>query len=757
MAALDVLSSVLSIRRSEKIRDAETPEDASRMLRGALMRAVQLQQTGNKRMQNNALNEIKQLRSDMVAGQVDAGMYTGEMVGVYGHVIDQIERMHSESSSTNDAVNDRLDAMRRALPSTDTLIGALMTANPLLGYGVKIIRDLNRSRKDAKVARIEKQKADAELVDSTEKQITKVFGALESQQKATGSLIDGATGADTAVSDLVTEQKSANAEEKKERKSRSLVYKPMLQEIQAELRLLRLNMGLVEAEIAIAEARPDHVVIDNVNALQPEPVKVDSPTGNVVPFARPDSSSTSESSAGAVKEEVDPMKVLAEKSHEAQIKQIKRLERIEDESHRTTTQLIKLDQEASNDDDLFVKAIDGVKGTIRKVAKENIKHIDKLERKRGKLSRMNGSPAAGIKKQGALKGTGISDKSEDNTASKTIFGALLGAFTFLKGLGALFAASGIGRMLIGLITPIMSAVGFLFKFGAAALKLGAKFLMIPAIIAAVFSFFDGFFNTEEIFGIASKDLSISDRIVAGLSNMAASMTAWVVNTLSWIAESLGFDSFKIDKDELAKKIYAWVQGIPDMVLSLFEQATSAIKAIMADIGAWFQQKIDGITEEVKKYVPDFMRSDDTPHSSEMYDPTAVMKDPSIITNAAAETNVKNAIPRPAVNPWESANLVPDQIKPEQKVWPTANLVPATNLKLVSDNTTRNGPADVAAQAIKEAGMNSVNTTNNVGAPTVVNAPVSNVTNNTSNSTTVGTGNTSNNEPKFRRTADRAYK
>src|SRR5699024_7067614 len=84
-------------------------------------------------------------------GQINTGGGGADYVTKISLVLDQIQGIEQESQAQQreqrrqqggGTARSALGVIGRALPSADTLISALITANPIMGYSAKVGRDL---------------------------------------------------------------------------------------------------------------------------------------------------------------------------------------------------------------------------------------------------------------------------------------------------------------------------------------------------------------------------------------------------------------------------------------------------------------------------------------------------------------------------------------------------------------------------------------------------------------------------------------
>lgn len=145
-----ILQDVRKMRRAVSLRQETDPEKVATILEVILKEAIVLKTSGFDTLGKGAVNELRNLRRDMIAGQVNAGASTNKVIGMYSHVLDTIDQAEAGSAKVEKESGGGLgSAIIKHLPSTDTLAAALMTANPMMGYVAKIGIDFVRSRRQA--------------------------------------------------------------------------------------------------------------------------------------------------------------------------------------------------------------------------------------------------------------------------------------------------------------------------------------------------------------------------------------------------------------------------------------------------------------------------------------------------------------------------------------------------------------------------------------------------------------------------------
>ena len=181
-------------KRSNAMRKETDTDKVTQQLEAILMESINVQNSDSKNFQVRALKELKQLRSDMITGQINAGSKSNQYVGVYSHVIDQLEEMTASTIETNSGLMDGVGSITNSMPSTDSLVAALMTANPIVGYGVKIMHDLTKSRREAKRHKRDEQKKRLSALKGQEEYIKSQLTMQDDQQEVIDGQLDGIDG-----------------------------------------------------------------------------------------------------------------------------------------------------------------------------------------------------------------------------------------------------------------------------------------------------------------------------------------------------------------------------------------------------------------------------------------------------------------------------------------------------------------------------------------------------------------------------------
>ena len=134
---------------------------------------------------------------------------------------------------------------------------------------------------------------------------------------------------------------------------------------------------------------------------------------------------------------------------------------------------------------------------------------------------------------------------------------------------------GMGGAIMAAVTGIASFFGPILAASSTIAGLAAKVAIIPAVIYAIYEFIEGFFNAGEILGLGESEVTISDRIAAGIGSVVdgfLSMINSIVSTvMGWFGMDIDFmpeNSKQIISNSI-KGIFDFYKGIFNDVLSLF--------------------------------------------------------------------------------------------------------------------------------------------------------------------------------------------
>lgn len=525
---LDRLGLTRNVYRNMQLRNNDDPKDVMNQLSNILQEAIHMQSSGSKPFANAALKELRQIRTDVIAGNINAGAQQNKMMGVYTHVINQLENSVADMDNNNNLITSAVGTIKKSFPSTDTLIAALMTANPLVGYGTKLITDLYRSRKE----KAEKDKAEAK----------KRLSALRDQERYVQEQLNGFNQQEEAAkqqTEAAKDQKDVANAAKRDYK-RGGIYRDILVEIRDEIQRLENYLKSSEdmAKVSVANSEQNVVALnDTVQKV----VNGDTIGGssNIVSES-PNNVNNTNNSTTTVGGNVVSMADFR-RSVDAAVKSADNMV-----NEKTLREVI---QDAAED---IIKA-------EHDIAKQQ-KRDAKIER---------------LKEQRQSVYTTPTPVKSNTTAEKKggIFGHIADVFGLFRGLGGIFAGIGGAGLIASVVGAVKSGLGFFLNLGKMlkpVLGVLSRAGIVGAVvtaITAIYKFFDGFFNADEIIGKADNQITLNERIAAAVSNMYAT----VVGMVDSVAEFFGFDL--IDTTDLPKRFYEGIMTFQNGLLSVVDNVT----------------------------------------------------------------------------------------------------------------------------------------------------------------------------------------
>lgn len=542
MSFQSILLNVRSMRRSMSIRDEADPEKVADILEQVVKESIHLQNAGDKGFQKKSMEELRQIRRDLVSGQINAGAKTDQMVGVYSSVIDAIDSMEKKTAEQSSSYKDTANALKKSIPSTDTLISALMTANPLVGYGVKMVRDLTRSgaeRRKAEKAEAMKRLA---ILREQEKYLTEQFKQLDDnetpgqdkgnqnpvKEKLTPVETDGK--GTTTDPDVVVNVDTPNEKPSKST-GRKGIYDSVLTEIRDEIRKLESYW-----------APTDTTRVDAANDPKFEQ------NGKVV-----------------------------------------------DELTRVTTAI----------EDLGAQSVENTKDLIRadEELEDRRDRDDKLERMKDTSTNNNPVP---LLDQVTSKNKTDPDKEGGlfsgimGGAMRALAGVVMGVVGGFSGILAAFAAGGV---LSTMLKPFSAVIKFIGGIGRLAMNLGTKVLLPIAVIKSIYDFFDAFFNADQFLKKNDSQISIKERISLGFANVLAKLTEMIDYVLNLFGLDLidtegltvKIHEFFMGFPKMVTDMIEWLQTTTvDMYNSAIASVTEKYKDIKTSVVETFNKLVDDV-------------------------------------------------------------------------------------------------------------------------------------------------------------------
>lgn len=184
MALVKSLSNIQRMKRSVKLReDGLSDDEMVEIMEQMINTALVAQASGNKNMMKRSVEELRQVRKDVRTGNVK--LSTGKqqkVIGRFSNLVDQLEG-EQETNTTQSAGGSGLGGIMSSLPSAETLISAVMTANPLLGYSTKILKDIGGSVKNKTRNDQEAAKRQAQILEEQRDYVLDRKGELEMESE----------------------------------------------------------------------------------------------------------------------------------------------------------------------------------------------------------------------------------------------------------------------------------------------------------------------------------------------------------------------------------------------------------------------------------------------------------------------------------------------------------------------------------------------------------------------------------------------
>lgn len=183
MGVLQTLIDTRKMKRMASLLQQNDSDRAASQLEDILKEALAVQMSGNIRAQTNAIQEIKSLRDAMIAGSINAGKSTSKMIGAFTLASEEMER-ETQKLMNKLADETKIDVgfLSDRLPSMDALTSALITANPFMGYGVKIVRDIGKELKNRKMQRQVEQRQRLELVQQQQQRFAEMLQDSQNEE-----------------------------------------------------------------------------------------------------------------------------------------------------------------------------------------------------------------------------------------------------------------------------------------------------------------------------------------------------------------------------------------------------------------------------------------------------------------------------------------------------------------------------------------------------------------------------------------------
>lgn len=150
----EVLQDVRHMHRAVKMQNMTDPVQVQQMLNQILAEAVALRSENEGALGDKAIKELQNVRRSLVTGQIKTGGETEKYLKKVSEVLDQVEDVDKERRADKPGVAGYAKKAGKSIlshiPSLDTMIEGLTVANPILGYGAHVVKDIFESRSEEK-------------------------------------------------------------------------------------------------------------------------------------------------------------------------------------------------------------------------------------------------------------------------------------------------------------------------------------------------------------------------------------------------------------------------------------------------------------------------------------------------------------------------------------------------------------------------------------------------------------------------------
>lgn len=196
---------------------AKDGEDLEKFLKDKLEKNLKVQLTDNLMIRRQSVKEMKMLRDEMLRGNLNISKNERDrFASLYSRAIEESVKSNSVLAET---ASSFAMSIKGNMPSLDNILGAISVANPVVGFGLKLTKDLISMASTRKRAFEEERK---HSIENLEKEAL----ANEAQEEAAQE---------------VKQEQKAQAEVRKRDTSRSETQKEWLRRIHGVMEQVRTN------------------------------------------------------------------------------------------------------------------------------------------------------------------------------------------------------------------------------------------------------------------------------------------------------------------------------------------------------------------------------------------------------------------------------------------------------------------------------------------------------------------------------------
>lgn len=522
-----------------------------------------------------AIDELVDIRNALIANQIKAGKNSSKMIGKYSLVIDEmrdlddrlIEERKKDEVAMSEAVTRPLRTLMSAIPSPEAITAALITANPVLGYGFKIITDVFSGIGSSVRSGIENKREQDKMAKEYAKQLEHQLENLDKEEELIEKQIDCADDlcsqdnqpceSEPVEVDLNTEDVSVEIDQSVGNESFDIDTSDIVFELQE---------NVTKSDIIISVLRD----IKDLNAK----------LYNVW---------QSEDEIARVEAEREESDALLRDMAESQTMTFEVLDNILEEISEPED--TEFERDTLDNQSMMFEVLDNILDEVKEANDITLEknQADEYEEREFELENRN-KPDHSITE--AASGT----SGKDGVGMFEALGITRLGAMFSTGLGSFVGtlAAGLG----GILAPLAT--------------LGGVGLGIAGAVAAIYSFTDGFITASDIIDKEESDITTADKLLAGYARLSKNM----YKVLDWGLGLIGIDLFEdgeldeIEKDWLNKVVH-FKDNYKEYFSNWGESMMGAFGNMKEAIFGWYDRLTDEVSESIeyiKEGIADWFKS-----------------------------------------------------------------------------------------------------------------------------------------------------
>lgn len=755
------LSDIRKMKRSIKLRSELNPDVVASTLETIIKEAIMLQSFKGTSLEKNSTSELRDIRRLLLTNKIKAGEKNTEFVGKISVILDQLQHNEIEEHNSNDEEPKKNGVVSRVassvggnVPSLNTITSAVITANPVVGYGMKMLLDMSKSRQKNAVDNKKQNKLKLENLKKQEKAILEQINAF-----------NGQTNINVEEQKQLDQNKKKKTESTKTNKRRTGIYADALKEIQDNIK--SVEKLLDDGKRNSKESTTNKTTFNRTDSSTNNSNENNKLVNRLSSITNNNSSDTTNDQNNQYIRKNEnrffkSKKVLNTNEHN--------LNSISNTSNNSNSfskmsPINKLDNKNTDKTTTTLIKISDTLDVIDKNISTLVKSSNDERRKNRFKDGQNSLDNSGKNRFKASKTAGNVLASKDDDSKGSIFGALfssllsgmaakvlnafkslakpLGLITDLaKSIGTVFMKpfiaafefiGGVGNKISGFVSKvvdisksiirpfesIITTVADVAKPIFKVIKTVGRLSLIVDVVMGIYDFFDGFFNAGKILGKASVTLFERFKVAT------ASLISGILEPINWLLSWIGLDFYDGSKEEMTKSIINLGDKISDTVVNF-------ISNISDFITGWFNETWD----KIKNFGSNVWSYTGGKVTSLFSSPEQPEENKSITSNKDAHaTKTDDHIQDHSLRPISSEKAAQSDMSGKSLANSNRSSMNQQNNPTVADNLT-------------QTMYNTNNKSSKTEAPsnTLVNAPSQNVTNNT-----FSAGNTSsrNEEPTMR--------